>query len=60
MYQFLCDDVLYNVIVTDTDNQEGIVKRLNNNTLKFAYADKYILLFKDISMLDKITSDKPY
>ena len=57
---FLCNDTLYNVIVTDIDNQEGIVKRLNNQPLKFSYADKYVLLFKDTSMLDKIKFSKPY
>ena len=57
---FICDGLIYNIIVTDADTQEGIVKKLNNNPLYFPYADKYILLFKDTNMLDKIKLKKPY
>ena len=57
---FYSEDNLYNVIVSDEDNQEGIVKRLNNRPLDFSHADRYILLFKDVSMLDKIKFEMPY
>lgn len=57
---FICKDTSYNILVSDKDNQEGIVKRLNNSPLKFSYADKYVLLFKDTSMLEKIKFSKPY
>ena len=57
---FVCNEELYNVVVTDTDNQEGFVKKLNNSPHKFSYAEKYVLLFKDTSMFDKIKFDKPY
>lgn len=57
---FVCNELLYNIIVSDIDNQEGTVRELNHNPLRFSYADKYILLFKDTNMIDKIKFDKPY
>jgi len=57
---FLANDLLYDIIVSDSDDQEGIVKGLNYKLYDFQYADKYIVLFKDKSMLEKMKMDKPY
>ena len=54
------NDTLYNIIVTDMQNQIGVLKQLNKKPCPISEADKYILLFEDDSLFNDIIFDKPY
>ena len=54
------DNILYHIIVSDKNSELGIVKQLKQNPLPFPEADKYILLFEDEEMYEKIVFNKPY
>ena len=49
-----------NIIVTDMQNQIGVLKQLNKKPCPISEADKYILLFEDDSLFNDIIFDKPY
>lgn len=53
------NNLIYHIIVTDKNDEKGIVKQINNSS-SIPDADKYIILFKDISMLDNIKCNKPF
>lgn len=54
------NDTLYNIIVTDKDNEKGVLKLLNINPPYFQEADKYIVLFEDEEAFDNIECCVPY
>ena len=41
------DNTLYNIIVTDKENEKGLLKLLRVNSPIISEADKFILLFED-------------
>ena len=48
------NDILYNIIVTDKNNEKGVLKLLSINPPYFQEADKYIVLFEDEESFDNI------
>ena len=54
------DNTLYNIVITDKENELGIVKLLNYSSPLIAKADKYILLFQDSECFSKINIKTPY
>jgi hypothetical protein len=54
------DNILYNVIVTDKNNEQGVLKLLRVNSPYIPEADKFILLFEDDTCYDKIECSTPY
>lgn len=54
------DNTLYNIVITDKENELGIVKLLNYSSPLIPEADKYILLFKDEECFSKIDIKIPY
>lgn len=53
-------NLLYNIIVTDKQDEKGVLKLLKNNSPLIPGADKFILLFKDKSCYDVIDCEVPY
>lgn len=51
-------DEMYDIIVSEKNDEEGIIKLLKN-TPNWK-ADKLIILFEDTNMFDKIDCNKPY
>lgn len=54
------DNVLYNIIVTDKDNEQGVLKLLKTNSPSIPEADKLILLFEDELCFENIVCSTPY
>lgn len=54
------NDTLYHIIVTDKENEKGVLKLLNMNPPYFQEADKYIVLFEDETSFDNIECSVPY
>ena len=54
------DNILYNVIVTDKNNEQGVLKLLKVNSPIIPETDKFILLFEDDSCFDNIECKTPY
>lgn len=54
------DNILYNVIVTDKSNENGVLKLLKNNSPLIPEADKFILLFQDKACFENIECSTPY
>ena len=54
------DNILYNVIVTDKNNEQGVLKLLRVNSPIIPEADKYILLFQDDICFDKVECKIPF
>lgn len=54
------DNVLYNVIVTYKDSEQGVLKLLRVNSPIIPEADKFILLFQDDSCFETIESNTPF
>lgn len=54
------DNLLYNIIVSDKNNEQGVVKLLKIKSPMLSEADKLILLFEDENCFEKIESETPY
>lgn len=54
------DNILYHIIVTDKNNEKGILKLLKLAPYSLPEADKYILLFEDASCYGDIVCPIPY
>ena len=54
------NETLYHIIVTDKENEKGVLKLLRVNPPYFQNADKYIILFEDDSLFDEVECDIPY
>lgn len=54
------DNTLYNIIVTDKENEKGLLKLLRVNSTIISEADKYILLFEDEKSFNDIECNVPY
>lgn len=54
------DNLIYNVVVADKDDEKGIVKLLKNKPSGSWNCDKLILLFEDKEMIEEIDMDIPY
>lgn len=57
---FLQKNILYNVIVTDKNNEQGVLKLLKINSPIIPEADKFIILFEDDSCFDNIKTPYAY
>lgn len=53
------DNTVYHIIVSDKENEKGIIKLLNMNSI-IPKADKYILLFKDTTCYENLQCSIPY
>lgn len=54
------ENVLYNIIVTDKVNEQGILKLLRINSPMIPEADKFILLFQDETCFEQIECSTPF
>lgn len=54
------DNLLYNIIVSDKNNEQGVVKLLKMKSPMLSESDKLILLFEDENCFEKIESETPY
>lgn len=54
------NDTLYHIIVTDKNNERGVLKLLKMNPPYFEEADKYIILFEDETSFDNVECSVPY
>lgn len=54
------DNTLYNIIVTDKTNEQGVLKLLKTSSPYIPEADKFIILFEDDTCFDKIECSTPY
>ena len=54
------ENLLYNIIVTDKENEKGILKLLKTNSPLIPEADKFILLFEDEECFRDIECGTPY
>ena len=54
------DNTLYNIIVTDKENEKGLLKLLRANSPIISEADKFILLFEDEKSFNDIECNVPY
>lgn len=54
------DNTLYNIIVSDKDNEKGVLKLLRNNSPMIPEADKFILLFQDAECFEELEFNIPY
>ena len=54
------ENLLYNIIVTDKSNENGILKLLKINSPAIPEADRLILLFKDDSCLNNIVCNTQF
>lgn len=55
-----CDNSLYNIIVTDKANEQGLLKLLRVKSPVIPEADKFILLFPDDICFSKVECHIPY
>ena len=53
------ENVLYNIIVTDKSNENGVLKLLKTNSTSIPEADKFIILFEDKECFNKIECKTP-
>jgi len=54
------ENLLYNIIVTDKENEKGILKLLKTNSPLIPEADKFILLFEDEECFRDIECNTSY
>lgn len=54
------DNILYNIIVTDKENEQGVLKLLRIKSPIIPEADKFILLFKDEICFNKVDCSTKY
>lgn len=54
------ENLLYHIIVTDKNNEKGVLKLLKNCEISIQDADKLILLFEDLEMYSLIECKKEY
>ena len=54
------DNVLYNIIVSNKQDELGVLKLLRNSSPVITEADKYILLFEDEECFENIECKTPY
>lgn len=54
------DNLLYNIIVSDKNNEQGVVKLLKIKSPMLSESDKLILLFEDENCFEKVESETPY
>lgn len=54
------DNLLYNIIVTDKANEQGVLKLLRIKSPMIPEADKYILLFQDDTCFEQIECSTPF
>lgn len=54
------DNMLYNIIVTDKTNEQGVLKLLRINSPMIPEADKFILLFQDDNCFKEVGCSTPY
>ena len=54
------ENVLYNIIVTDKQNEQGVLKLLKISSPLIPEADKFILLFQDDVCFENIECTTPY
>ncbi len=53
-------NLLYHIIVTDKNNEKGVLKLVKNIDISMPDADKLILLFEDSEMYSRIECKKEY
>ena len=54
------DNTLYNIIVTDKQNEQGVLKLLKNQSPSIPEANKFIILFQDDVCFETIRCNTPY
>lgn len=54
------DNILYNIIVTNKSDEQGVLKLLKNNAPTIPEADKFILLFEDETCFNDIICSTPF
>ena len=54
------DNTLYNIIISDKQNEKGVLKLLKIGSPLIPDADKFILLFEDDICFENVECDKPY
>lgn len=54
------ENVLYHIIVTDKNDEKGVLKLLKNVEFSMPDADKLIILFEDLEMYSKLECKKQY
>ena len=54
------NNTIYNIIVTDKENEKGLLKLLRANSPIISEADKFILLFEDEKSFNDIECNVPY
>lgn len=54
------DNILYHIIVADTENKKGVVKLINSYPLSLPRADKLILLFPSKEEISDINCEIPF
>lgn len=54
------DNILYNIMVTDKSNENGVLKLLEINSPSIPEADRNIILFEDEYCFDKIKFSNSY
>lgn len=54
------ENVLYHIIVTDKNDEKGVLKLLKNVEFSIPDADKLIILFEDLEMYSKLECKKQY
>lgn len=54
------DNILYSILVSDKQNEKGVLKLLRVESPMLNKADKYILLFRDDLCLNEVECNVPY
>lgn len=54
------DNILYNIIVTDKSDEQGVLKLLKNHAPTIPEADKFILLFQDEVCFKDVICSTPF
>ena len=54
------DNTLYHIIVSDKDDEKGVLKLLRINAPSIPEADKFILLFQDSMCFEELECSVPY
>ena len=54
------ENVLYNIIVTNKQDEQGVLKLLRNNSPIIPEADKFLLLFEDETCFESVECKTPY
>lgn len=54
------EDITYNIIVSDKENEKGLIKLLKTKSPIISEADKFILLFQDNNCFKEVECSIPY